>query len=144
MGGEGSHVVKTFVNVCGKREDPNRKFLTTVEMTEKPIPPSTPGSDNSVWGVVTWEDVDPEIDFLSIYIGGLTNAYHWQDTPGAYKPGDNLGKGRKFTFQTLKINFWRPGDQYLPSESEIRYGTPPGMSEKYGVPAGVDYTWIYR
>jgi hypothetical protein len=42
------------------------------------------------------------------------------------------------------INFWRPGDEYLPSENEIRYGTPTGMAEKYGVPAGLDYTWVYR
>jgi hypothetical protein len=97
-----------------------------------------------VWGVVTWEDVDPKIDFLSIYVGGLTNAYHWTDNPAGFKVGDSLGKGRKFVYQTLMMNFWRPGDEYHPTENEIRYGTPAGMAEKYGVPAGLDYTWVYR
>ena len=36
--------------------------------------------------------------------------------------------------KTLKLNFWRPGDEYSTSENEIRYG----------VPGGVDYEWVYR
>lgn len=137
-------VIPVAIGPIQDREDPNRKLLTTVEMTQTPIPPSTAGSENSVWGVVTWEDIDPETDFLSIYVGGLTNAYKWTDNPAGFKAGDSIGKGRKFVYQTLMINFWRPGDQYLLSENEIRYGTPAGMSEKYGVPAGLDYTWVYR
>jgi hypothetical protein len=137
-------VIPVAIGPIQEREDPNRKLLTTVEMSKTPIPPSTAGADRSVWGVVTWEDIDPEIDFLSIYVGGLTNAYKWTDNPAGYKVGDSLGKGRKFVYQTLMVNFWRPGDQYLPTENEIRYGTPAGMAEKYGVPAGLDYTWVYR
>ena len=137
-------VIPVALGPIQQREDPNRRLLTTAEMTQTPIPPSTPGADNSVWGVVTWEDIDLEIDFLSIYVSGLTNAYRWADTPAAYKAGDSLGKGRKFTYQTLMLNFWRPGDEHLPSENEIRYGTPAGMSEMYGVPAGLDYIWVYR
>ncbi len=36
--------------------------------------------------------------------------------------------------KTLKLNFWRPGDQYFENEEEIRYG----------IPGRVDYEWIYR
>ena len=44
-------------------------------MTGKSLKQSTPEEDNSVWGLATWEDVDPRVDFFSVYIKGLTNAY---------------------------------------------------------------------
>ena len=45
------------------------------------------------------EDVDPNIDFVSVYIKGLTNAFRLgrsTDDPSKLK--------------TLQLNFWRPGD----------------------------------
>lgn len=109
------------------REDPRRKFYTSVEMV-RPIKPG-----ETVWGVATWEDVDPRIDRFSVYVNGLTNAYRWEDTPGAYKPGDPIGKGRKWVRKTLKLNFWRPGDEYYEHEKEFRYG----------IPGEVDSQWVY-
>ena len=41
-----------------------------------------------MWGVATWEYVDPRMDFFSIYVKGLTNAYRFADPPGAYKAGE--------------------------------------------------------
>ena len=96
------------------------------------VRPIKPGE--TVWGVATWENVDPRIDRFSIYASGLTNAYRWEDPPGAYQPGDTLGKGRKFTRKTLKLNFWRPGDEYYEHEKEFRLG----------IPGEVDYEWVYR
>jgi hypothetical protein len=122
------------------REDKNRKLLNTAEITgEIPpstpeIPPDQPGVDRSVWGVVTWEGVDPRTDRFSIYIYGLTNAYRWDDPAGAYQPGDPPGKGRTYQTQVLKLNFWRPGDAYDQKEDEIRFG----------IPGEVDYEWFYK
>ena len=65
-----------------QKEDPNRKLLNSVEIGSKPIPVSSDLVDKSVWGVATWEDVDPRIDFFSVYVQGLTNAYQWVDPPG--------------------------------------------------------------
>jgi len=110
------------------REDPNREFYNSVEMV-RPIEPG-----KTVWGAVTWEDVDPRIDRFSVYVNGLTNAYRWEDTPGAFKPGDPIGKGRKWVRKTLKLNFWRPGDEYYEHEKEFRVG----------LPGEVDYGWVYR
>ncbi len=81
-----------------------------------------------------WEDLDPRIDFFSIYVQGLTNAYRWKDEPGKFQKGSDLGTGRVLSRKTLKINFWRAGDEYYEKEKEIRLGAP----------GEVDYEWVYR
>ncbi len=110
------------------REDPKRKFLTSVEMCRELAVGETQ------WGVATWEDIDPKTFQFSVYVVGLTNSYRWKDEPGEFKHGDTIGKGRKLYRKMLKLNFWRPGDQFYEHESEIRYG----------IPGGVDYEWVYR
>jgi len=121
-------LIPLAVPLIRKREDPNRPLLSTVEIT-RPIPPSPKGQDNSVWGVATWEDVDPRTDRFSIYVQGLTNAYLWDDPPGAYKAGDKPGVGRELYPKTLILNFWRPGDTEHEHEDEIRYE---GYEWEYG------------
>lgn len=111
------------VKAINQREDPNRKMYDSVTISEQPIPPAEEGADNEVWGIATFEGVDPESDEFSIYIQGLTNAYKMEIDDGK----------RKYRRKTLKINFWRPGDEFFPDEREIRYG----------VPGKVDYEWVY-
>lgn len=108
------------------REDPHRTFYNTVEMVREIAVGET------VWGAATWEDVDPRIDRFAINVTGLTNAYDWVDEEGRYKPGDRIGTGRKLIGKTLRLYFWRPGDEYDEDESEIRFG----------IPGQVDYEWI--
>jgi hypothetical protein len=110
------------------REGYGQKIHTSVEMNREIAVGQT------VWGVATWEDIDPKIVWFSVYVTGLTNAYRWTDAPGEYKEGDPLGKGRKLMQKTLKLNFRRLGDEYLETEKEIRYG----------IPGRLDYQWIYR
>lgn len=109
-----------------RREDPRRKLLNSVEIAGE-IPSSADGIDRSVWGVVTWEDIDPRVDQLALYVSGLSSAYRWQDDVQADK--------RTFVHKTLKLNFWRPSDEFYEHESEIRLGSPDGK---------VDYEWVYR
>lgn len=137
-------VIPAAKQLIQERELPDRELLNSVEMAEREIPVSDGRADRSVWGVATWEDIDPRIDFFSIYVGGLSNAYRWVDPPGAYRAGDPPGKGRQFERLTLQLNFWRPGDQFSEHESEIRFGVPPGKAALYGVPDGVAYRWVYR
>ncbi len=127
----------------GWREDKNRTFYTTVEMCRTLEPGETR------WGVVTWQNVDPLTDRFSVYVQGLTNAYKWTDEPGRYKvqrqagqvvSRDPIGTGRRLSRKTLKLNFWRPGDELLEHEKEIRFGIP----DQRGGPGGVDYEWVYR
>ena len=120
-------VIPVATDPIRQREDPARKFLTTVEMCREI------GVGESFWGVATWEDIDPRIVRFSVYAFGLTNAYRWKDIPGESKPDEPLSGRRRYQ-KALKLNFWRPADQYHEHEKEIRYG----------VPGGVDYEWVYR
>lgn len=122
-------ILPVAIGPITRREDRTRRFHGTVEISgDLPV-------GETKWGVVVWENVDPRIDRFSIYIQGLTNAYRWQDQPGAYSKGDPVGTGRRLLQKTLKLNFWRPGDEYYEHEREIRYGVP-GKD--------LDYEWVYR
>lgn len=121
-------VIPAAIGPIQMREDPNRPLLNSIEIVRE-IPVG-----ETVWGVATWEDIDPRTDRFSVYVAGLTNAYRWSDEPGKYKPGAPVGTGRHLQKKTLKLNFWRPGDEFSPKEREIRFG----------VPGGVDYEWVYR
>jgi hypothetical protein len=127
-------IIPVAVRAIQQREDPNRTLLNSVEISQAAIPLSTDKVDNSVWGVATWDDIDPKTDVLSIYIKGLTNAYRWVDKPAVFKVGDPPLTGRSFTQRRLKLNFWRPGDEFDEHEKEIRYG----------IPGEVDYEWVWR
>jgi len=127
-------LIPVAVEAIQQREDPNRKLLNSVEISTQPIPTSTDRVDRSVWGVATWEDLDPRIDAFSVYVRGLTNAYRWRDKPGGFKKGDPPGTGRVLTHKTLVLNFWRPGDEFVEDKRIIRFGAP----------GKVDYTWVYR
>jgi hypothetical protein len=157
-------VIPVAISEIEKREDAGRRLLnakellpeaparllTTIEM-EREVPPSPEGQDLGLWGVATWEDIDPATDHFSIYIQGLTNAYQWVDAKEGgqyvYKKGDPLGTGRKLLQKTLRLNFWRPSDKFYEHEEEIRYGyrEHPGI-ERFGLKPEeqVDYQWIYR
>jgi hypothetical protein len=138
--------------VIQARENPGVPLLNSVEISQVTIPLSEERFDRSVWGFVTWEDIDPRIDFFSVYIRGLTNAFQYVDPEGAFKPGDPPGTGRVFSFKTLQLTFWRPGDTEDMHEKELRYGVPvesdpekqQAILDKYGLPHRLDYRWIYR
>ncbi|MEM6798034.1 MAG: hypothetical protein AAF589_00840 [Planctomycetota bacterium] len=137
-------VIPAAIEPIRRRELPGRKLLSSTQMAEQLIPVGGEDDEETVWGVATWIDIDREMDFFSIFIRGLTNAYRWEDPRGAYKPGDPPGKGRRFVRKTLQLNFWRPGDQFLEHESEVRFGVAPGKAALYGVKPGVAYQWVYR
>lgn len=139
-------VIPVAMEPIRRRETPGRKLLNTVQMSQTPIPVSTDDEPEQVWGVAIWEEVDPKIDFFSVYVRGLTNAYRWEDPAGAYQAGDPPGAGRRFVSKTLQLNFWRPGDRFSQHETEIRYGVAPGNAEIYGagVTEGLAHRWVYR
>jgi hypothetical protein len=137
------------------REFPNRgdvKLYDSLTISEVAIPVSDETNDNRVWGVVTWVDVEPRIDYFSVFVQGLTNAYRFEDPAGAFKKGDQPGTGRKIVRKTLQLNFWRPGDTIDPSEEEIRYGCridPDPLEQQkifaqYGISKPIDHLWVYR
>lgn len=110
------------------------EFYDTVQIGNDPIPVSTERQQISRYGVVTWRGIDPRVDYLTIQIMGLTNAYIWVDPEGAFKPGDPPGTGRQFAYKTLQLNFYRPGDEFDAREEEI----------KLGVAGHPESQWLYR
>jgi hypothetical protein len=127
-------IIPVAIPAIQQKEDPNRTLLDSVEIGSKLVPVSSELIDKSVWGVVTWEDVDPRIDTFSVYVEGLTNAYKWTDLPGKFKQGDPPTSARVLEHKNLMLNFWRPGDRYREDERVIQYG----------IPGKVDYSWVYR
>ena len=68
----------------------------------------------SLWGVATWTDVDPNMDFFTVEVKGLTNAQRIE------LQGDKL----KYLHKTLVLNFFRPGDTVDLMADKIQYGVP--------------------
>jgi hypothetical protein len=148
-------VIPAALEPIKAREFPGRpdvKLYDSLSISEVPLPISDEASNHGVWGVATWTDIDPRIDYFRVYVQGLTNAYQPEDPPGAYQAGNPPGTGRKIAKKTLQLNFWRPGDTLHPHEGEIRFGAriDPDPDEQakvlahYGVEKPIDYLWVYR
>ena len=137
-------MIPVAVQAIQRRELPDGQLLDSVQISEHLLEAETGRAIGGLWGVAIWEDVDPKIDFFSVYVTGLTNAYDWQDSPEEFQAGDPPGKGRRFTRKQLQLNFWRPGDAYAEDEREIRFGAAPGKADLYGTGEGVAFRWIYR
>jgi hypothetical protein len=145
-------VIPSALKPVSERERVGRPLHNSVQMAATKVMISDGRIDRGVWGIATWEDVDPRTDHFSVYIQGLTNAYKFLETSEDFKPSDPPGKGRQFKFKTLQLNFWRPGDSVLEHETEVRYGIPIKRNEveqaevfqRYGVDKRLDYRWIYR
>lgn len=124
------------------REQITAPLHNSVEISKVPIPYTTDSAAPGVWGLVTWEDVNPNLDFVSIDVYGLTNAFE-QDGEGDDAP---------YRRKALQLNFYRPGDTMRQTEDRIRFGTPafedPAeqayILEKYGLDERLDYRWIFH
>ena len=100
------------------------RLLNSVEMANTKIQREDAESGKGVWGVVTWEDVDPRTNFFSLYIQGLTNAYRYEDTAEDPQVGDEIAAGRVIELKTLQLNFYRPGDTIELTKDNVFYGLP--------------------
>lgn len=96
-----------------RREDPALQLLDPVTMSKTKIPPAKTESDRGVWGVAIFEDIDPRLDYISIYVSGLSNAYRLAR--------DTNDRSR---LKTLQLNFWRPGDVIAEQEDKVIFGIP--------------------
>lgn len=96
-------------------EDPGLPLLDTVQISQAEIPKVEAGSDVGVWGVAIFEDVNPNLDYVSVFVTGLTNAYRIKRSEDG-----SLGFKRK----TLQLNFWRPGDDLEEEKDSIDFGIP--------------------
>ncbi len=97
------------------QEDPRMPLLDGVQMSKVDIPKVKPDSDVGVWGVAIWENINPNIDYVSVMVSGLTNAHR-------IKQGDD--GSISFKRKTLQLNFWRPGDDLEEHKDRIQFGIP--------------------
>ena len=105
------------------REDPNRQFLTSVEMCREIAVGET------LWGVATWEDIDPRIVRFSVYVFGLTNAYRWKDEPGEYKPGDSIAaRAASSTERSSSSTSGGPATSTTSTRKKSATGFPAGLT----------------
>lgn len=108
-------------------EDPTDylKIKNSVTIAAEPIPPSRKDAEpHAVTGVAIWDDVDPDANYYTIFVSGLSNGWAVTDDPD--KPGEKTIVRRK----TLQLNFRRLGDRYYQKSEEIHFVQPP--------------QWIYR
>lgn len=127
--------------VIAARERVGKQLHDNFEMMRK-ISLTTATEDNELWGIATWTDIDPSLDFLAIHVEGLTNAY--RVTPGP--------DGFKYEKKVLQVNFWRPGDSIDLRQDQYRVGAPAFEQpervkyalQQLGLKERLDYIWIYR
>lgn len=97
-------------------EDPGRTLMNNVQMMQTRLERYPPESEEGgKWAVAIWYNVDPSLDFVSVKIGGLTNAYRMEL---------NDDKSIKQNRKMLQLNFWRPGDGVAEAKDPIVYGIP--------------------
>ena len=112
----GDSILPAVVNEIQRFEDPNRKLLDSVEISKTKLPVEKIKNKGGVWGVAVFTGVDPKIDYVSVQVAGLTNAFRVFKTD----------KGDVIRHKVLQLNFWRPGDDNPSDESRdpVRYGIP--------------------
>ena len=108
-------VAPAAVRAIRMQEDPRMVLLDGVQMSKLKMPKVKPESDVGVWGVAVWEDVNPYLDYVSVYVSGLSNAYRLKRGED-----DSIGFKRK----TLQLNFYRPGDNIEEDKDPLTYGIP--------------------
>lgn len=121
-------VVPGAVAAIREREDARIDLHDSARMTERDL---APGEER--WGVAVWEDVDPRIDYFSIYVRGLTNAMRWRTRADATFDGDSVPvAGEEHVLESLRLDFWRPGDDATSLTEEMSVGHA-GMYERRSI-----------
>ena len=102
--------------LIGREEDPGQEYLDGVEMAQQILDKFPADSDlGGKWGIALWYNVDARIDFVSVKVGGVTNAFRLETNP------DKTIDVRQ---KKLQLNFWRPGDGIEQDQDRIDYGIP--------------------
>lgn len=135
-------ILPTATEKIAIREQITAPLHNTVDISKQAIPFSSDPASPGVWGVATWEDVDPNLDFFSVEVYGLTNAFE-QDGEGDDAP---------YRRKALQLNFFRPGDTMRQTGDRIRFGVPAYeeqgqqayILQRYGVDERLDYRWLFR
>ena len=138
-----AQILPAALEAIAARERVGKPLYDHINIGKNYITASTPEQDNSVWGVATWTNVDPRLDFFAIDVRGLTNAYKIRV--------NSIGKS-EYDRKTLRIYFWRPGDAIDESKDRVLLGLPAFENksrveyylQQFNLKERLDYQWIYR
>ena len=111
-------LVPSAVGPIRRREDPRIELFDSARMAATDI-----ASGEERWGVAIWEDIDPRIDFFSIFVRGLSNAIRWREDPLAVFSKESVpGAQTEYALESLRLDFWRPGDERNEVDEEMQVG----------------------
>jgi len=121
-------VIPEAIGPIKRREAVAGRLYDSASMVETEL---APGEER--WGVAIWTDLDPRIDFFSIFVRGLTNAIRWRNDPDARITADDPpGAGTEHALESLRLDFWRHGDEVAFDEDEVSIGHA-GLVERMAV-----------
>ncbi|MFM8379885.1 MAG: hypothetical protein ACKOB1_11245 [Planctomycetia bacterium] len=121
-------VIPEAIAPIRQREGVAGRLHDSASMVEADL---APGEER--WGVAVWTDIDPRIDFFSIFVRGLTNAVRWRNDPDAsVGPDDPPGAGTEHALESLRLDFWRHGDETAFEEEEVSIGHA-GLLERMAI-----------
>lgn len=135
-------ILPTALDKIKVREQIQAPLYNSVDITRVKIPHAKDEAASGVWGVATWADLDPQLDFISVEVSGLTNAFVQEGEGGE----------AEYKRKALQLNFFRPGDAINQTDDQIRFGIPAYQDEReqnyvlqhYGLSERLDYQWIFR
>lgn len=67
-----------------------------------------PGEER--WGVAVWQDIDPRIDFFTVFIYGLTNSIRWRHDAEFETDLEHAPEYERRELECLRLDFYHPGD----------------------------------
>ncbi len=121
-------VIPEAIEPIRRRERVGGRLHDSASMVETPL---APGEER--WGVAVWTDIDPRIDFFSIFVRGLTNAIRWRsDLDARVTADDPPGAGTEHALESLRLDFWRHGDEVAFEEEEVSVGHA-GLIERMAI-----------
>jgi hypothetical protein len=121
-------VIPSAIEPIRIREGVAGRLYDSASMVETEM---APGEER--WGVAVWEDIDPRIDFFSIFVRGLTNSIRWRLNENArFSPDDPPGVGTDHALESLRLDFWRTGDEHGGVEEEVSVGHA-GLLERMSI-----------
>jgi hypothetical protein len=98
--GTPDEVVPKVLDAIRRLEDPSEvlEIHDSVTIAAKPLPAARPDTiPKAITGVAIWEDVDPDVKDLTVFVGGLSNAWTVDGKAGVRR-------------KTLKLTFARSGE----------------------------------
>jgi hypothetical protein len=103
--------------VRGGAREPLKNSVEVVQ----PVAPAGGKDAKPIYGVATWRGIDPATDHFRVYASGFSNGY--KETKGP--------DGRPLILRReIALDFYRPGDEFDPTEREFRLQGRP--------------RWVYR